>query len=86
MPGAVARRVRENPIRAIRRALGMSRREFGRLVRVDPSHLLDLEGGRFERFPEWIGERLRPLGIDPAAVAREYEEWRREMQAMFRGE
>ncbi|QBS38739.1 hypothetical protein E1B22_12565 (plasmid) [Thermaerobacter sp. FW80] len=86
MQATAARRARENPIRAIRRALGMSRRDFGRLVRVDPSYLLDLEGGRFERFPEWFGERLRPLGIDPTPVAREYEEWRREMQAMFRGE
>ena len=73
-----------NPLAAVRKRLGMNRRDFALRLGVSYNTLHAAESGYPRQLSVGIRRGLAALGEDAERIAAEYDEWRRQ-QAAERG-
>lgn len=70
----------ENPIRAARTSLGLTRTELAAILGRTYSSVSTIEAGGFSALDESLREGFESLGIDFDALAAAYAAWRFEIR------
>lgn len=75
-----------NPVKRVRKAMGMTVKEFAIATGVSYSVIYTTEAGLISQLHEPLREGMRSIGIDVAALAAEYVDWREfQRDAILRG-